>query len=261
MKVFSWARVLSDGASSVGASARAWEQDRSSFRLAIAGQADDSHHVWIAAVFISALVVGLVLWLIFRKHLQSLEDAKSPPAEIGTKQLEEGLPRAKEEEGPRPPSSCGHVSGALVKRLVAPTLSADKEAQLSAILLNKRIEVDHDTREVKLFQAIGFETVDPDTDDPSSVRFRDEKSDLAVLRDIAEVLKIYDGASMCIEGHTEARSAKMNQWCHQLALNQAELVRSSIISFGVDGSRLVAVALPGTLGRNCSGAFFRITSF
>eukprot|EP00929_Paragymnodinium_shiwhaense_P111427 TRINITY_DN7944_c0_g1_i1.p1 TRINITY_DN7944_c0_g1~~TRINITY_DN7944_c0_g1_i1.p1 ORF type:complete len:304 (+),score=91.84 TRINITY_DN7944_c0_g1_i1:98-1009(+) len=156
-------------------------------------------------------------------------------------------------------------------RQAAPMLSQAEDAKLKAVLKNGLVKLDYETRELQVLEAMSFQEVpqqqyadDATQSGPSQgakVVFRDEGRQQAALRDAAEVLKIYDSASVCIEGHTESASSKLAAGAREVALAQAELVKSRLIAFGIAASRLTTVGLPGNLGHNKSCIVLRITNF
>jgi len=72
----------------------------------------------------------------------------------------------------------------------------------------------------------------------------------AVLADFAELLRIMKGAVVLIEGHTAGLSLRdIGDHEHNVADARAELVKATIIQFGIPQLRIVTLGLPGFLGK------------
>merc|ERR1712217_674490 len=97
--------------------------------------------------------------------------------------------------------------------------------------------------------------------DTPTAEFKDDSKAKSVLSDVAAVLKIYPKAILLIEGHTATPPEKMDKWAHDLSQARAEKVKSTIVSFSIDASRLNTIGLPGNLGSGKHDTVLKITSF
>jgi len=138
----------------------------------------------------------------------------------------------------------------------SPELTAEEDAQLKQIFGNKRIELvihggsdpdagDH-VASLILNDLIQFKPVHHGN--TPKAEFRHPEKVHEMLKDVSEILKIYRNAVLNIEGHTATPPEKMDQWAHDLADNRAAAVKETIVSFGVDSSRLMSIGMPGNLG-------------
>jgi len=152
----------------------------------------------------------------------------------------------------------------LVKR-TPPTLTAEQQAHLDQILGRKLIFLDYETRQLRLKHGIRFvqmaESVSPRADiDPPE--FFDENITKRTLLDVAELLvSIYTTAVVHVEAHAATRSGMIDPSVLNMTQQQSELVRSELITDGVEPDRLVAIGLPGSRGSGKSEIVLRITSY
>lgn len=188
------------------------------------------------------------------------------------KQLEEQqTPRTRAASGGyvrRPLSSRGGESSPPVTSRDPPVLGADKDAKLKAVLAKNNVSLDLPAREIRPKDQIAFE--EPDQGGSSSARPVSRFSSaeggrsgdaMEILKDVAAIMAIYDTAILCVEGHTEERPGQGEKQVRDLAQSKADLVKSSLVSFGVESGRVAAVGLPGNRGSNKNGVALRITSF
>lgn len=150
-----------------------------------------------------------------------------------------------------------------------PVLGADKDAKLKAVLAKNNVSLDLPAREIRPKDQIAFEEPDEKGGSSSSrpvARFSSAEGGrsgdaMEILKDVAAIMAIYDTAILCVEGHTEERPGQGEKQAMQLAQSKADLVKSSLVSFGVRSENVAAVGLPGNLGSKKNGVALRITSF
>jgi len=91
--------------------------------------------------------------------------------------------------------------------------------------------------------------------------FEDEQMAIAQLTDAAQILRIYHGVVVSIEGHTATPDSKLDPWAHELAQNRAERVKDVLISLGVEEGRLKTIGLPGRLGSSKHDTVMKIVGY
>lgn len=158
--------------------------------------------------------------------------------------------------------------------LTVPDHYSHSEAQLSHVYGNNRVELvmkaanEADTDDLqsrfceavlKFHEPIDFKLVHHG--DPPLAQFSHEDRAMNVLGDVAEILKVYHTSTVLIEGHTATPAERMDKWAHDLARGRAEMVKSTVASFGIAPERLSTIALPGHLGNNRHDVVLKITSF
>jgi len=150
-----------------------------------------------------------------------------------------------------------------VSFLQVPELTSQKDEDLSKIIKQNRIELVSDPAavcvRVKLKSPLDFKSVEHGSS--AVAHFAHEEEAMNIIGDVAELLTIYNTANLLIEGHTATPPEKMDKWAHDLARSRAEMVKSTIASFGVDPRRLNIIALPGSLGSNAHIVVLKITGF
>eukprot|EP00928_Gymnodinium_smaydae_P063304 TRINITY_DN46933_c0_g1_i1.p1 TRINITY_DN46933_c0_g1~~TRINITY_DN46933_c0_g1_i1.p1 ORF type:complete len:479 (-),score=115.97 TRINITY_DN46933_c0_g1_i1:88-1524(-) len=171
----------------------------------------------------------------------------------GPSWLTGGLRQAPSETTPRPAD--GELSARWVEEAKKgmPSISPAQQTQLESITKQGRVELDSFTRELRLKKGIEFDS------DP--LRFKNDAEVQATLKDAAEVMKTLSTTVWCIEGHSEQRFGKLERGAHEVSLGHAELVKKSLIAFGIDAGRLQTLGLPGNKGNNKEGIVLRITSY
>lgn len=101
---------------------------------------------------------------------------------------------------------------------------------------------------------ISFEP--PEYDRDTTARFAHEEKVLVAIQDAAEALLIFDQAEVRIEAHLPA--VRLDDYVYEITDNRAELVKETLVSFGVPDHRIFAAGAPGNLGTNRSEVFFKI---
>merc|ERR1719282_1206762 len=142
-------------------------------------------------------------------------------------------------------------------------LSGHHEKQLTHVLEQNRVELiwssdatnfDKDAEipaheaQVSVRVPIAFSTVLHSN--PPVPYFSDEDHAMQVLGDVTEILKIFHTAKLLIEGHMATPPEKIDKWAHELARNRAEIVKATIVSFGIEANRISTSGLPGNFGNN-----------
>jgi len=158
-----------------------------------------------------------------------------------------------------------------------PPLSQQNDARLKEILSASRVKLVMKQNVQKQDRSPGTpsgdefearldlnETIDFKTQhhgDEVNPEFKDEPKAKAILKDVAGILKLYPDAVLRIEGHTATPDSKMDQWAHKLAEGRADIVRDTIVSFGVPIGRLRTCGLPGKFGTGKHDTILKVISF
>jgi len=136
------------------------------------------------------------------------------------------------------------------------TLSDEDKKSLDAIQKNNLVEVDYKEASFKLKDNIGFWPIHHGADPVAT--FKNQTAALAVLRDVAALLKIFKTVQVAIQGHTATPPGKIDDWAHKLAENRAKAVMQQIVTNGVEESRLSAKGLPGNLGSGITEVLIKV---
>eukprot|EP00929_Paragymnodinium_shiwhaense_P007408 TRINITY_DN11130_c0_g1_i1.p1 TRINITY_DN11130_c0_g1~~TRINITY_DN11130_c0_g1_i1.p1 ORF type:complete len:329 (-),score=83.83 TRINITY_DN11130_c0_g1_i1:160-1146(-) len=235
---------------------------------------------WALLVFIVLLILGCILFLLVRRwQLQHDEEIK---------QLKKQL---QEQDSRTPRRTTGYVrrtslsprGGAASASVIStppissrdpPVLDAAKAERLKALEAKQNVTLDLAAREIRPVKRIEFEDYNESTTPSdwlssrapaSGARFATTPAGhslaLEILRDVAEIMSIYETAVLCVEGHSEERAGISEKQATTQAQANADLVKSTLVSFNVEPGRIAAVGLPGKLGSNTNGVALRITSF
>jgi len=222
--------------------------------------------LWAFIVFLLVLVILCCLLGLMRnwqnkneKEIENLkkqlQDGPSPRSRMGSQG-----PYRRQQSEPSPRGSTPPVTFR-----DAPPLAPAEEAKLKAILARGRVALDIPSREIRPTKPLHFEADDAGSSRPvarfSTPRDANRADAVEVLKDAADILAIYSTAALCVEGYTEEGSDDDEKQASQTAQANADLVKSTLVSFKVEPGRIAAVGLPGKLGGNTNGAALRITSF
>merc|ERR1719246_316486 len=104
---------------------------------------------------------------------------------------------------------------------VQPVVSAENDAKLKDVFGSNRVELVMTQEGGKEFvgslvlkEQIDFKGVHHG--DKAVPKSKEEKKAMAILGDVADILNIYDTATLIVEGHTATPPEKMDQWAHDL---------------------------------------------
>jgi len=79
-------------------------------------------------------------------------------------------------------------------------------------------------------------------------KYTKQKDAEEILKNTAEILKIFDTVIVSIEGHTATPDEKMDEWAHSLAQARADKIKSVLVEMGIEADRLKPIGLPGKYG-------------
>jgi len=144
------------------------------------------------------------------------------------------------------------------EQLAAPVLGDKGRQRLQLLVSQGRVEV---ATVIFLRTMLNFKAME--LRDGAAAEFRDEARDLAILKDVSEILQVYKEALLLIEAHTDTPLSGLNDrdWSFSLAKQRAEKVKSSLIFLGIEPCRLRVAGRPGTLGTGRNDVLLKILTF
>jgi len=153
-----------------------------------------------------------------------------------------------------------------LNRKTHPTLTAEQQARLKKILDGGRIDLDYETRQLKLTHGIRFRQEAIDFSPRADIcppTFIDENVTTLTLMDVAELLNfVYNTAIVHVEAHAATRNGMIDPVALKMTQQQSELVKNELINGGgVEPTRIFAHGLPGSRGSGKSEIVLRITSY
>jgi len=146
-----------------------------------------------------------------------------------------------------------------ISELRAPRRSRRQTRMLDAIRKRDRVLVDLVHHQLHLNSEIGFKAVL--RSETPYTEFEDERTAMEVLKDVAEVMNIYEMATVLVEGHTATPPDKMDDWAFDLASSRADFIKSRLESLCIDPHRVTTVGLPGYRGCGNPAIKFKILSY
>jgi len=121
-----------------------------------------------------------------------------------------------------------------------------------------RIQVDFGNHQLKICSPILFAPVLHDH--TIITRFTDENSTL-VLQDVAEVMKIFEGSRIMVEGHTRTPDDLLDNWAFKLANARADFIKKTISDHGIREEQIDTSGLPGKHGIGQPAIKLRMLSY
>jgi len=81
-----------------------------------------------------------------------------------------------------------------------------------------------------------------------------------IVKNTAEILKIFDQVIVSVEGHTATPDEKMDAWAHSLAQARADKIKSVLVEMGIEADRLKPIGLPGKFGSGHHDLVLKVVS-